>query len=149
MPSLQFRGTLQGWTTAQDPTVGKHSARDGATVHPLVADALERRQPGTGPGEHGGGSPRASEVGWPSAPGRGEGLGWPGDRPAEPVDRVGRDPEDDGSVLAVLDEAAAREAEEQAPAGAAVADEQPVRRQGWRRFFGGGGGPSGRSTSAA
>ena len=66
----------------------------------------------------------------------------------EEVDRVGRDPEDDGSVLAVLDEAAAREAEEQAPAGAAVADEQPVRRQGWRRFFGGGG-PSGRSTSAA
>lgn len=144
MPSLQFRGTLLGWTTAQDPTVGKHSARDGATVHPLVADALERRQPGTGPGGHGDAPLLATEVGWPSAPGRGEGLGWPGDRPAGSVDRA---PEDDGSVLAVLDEATAREADEQAHGGAATAEEQPVRRQGWRRLFGGG--ASGRSTSVA
>ena len=126
--------------------MGKHSARDGATVHPLVADALERRQVGTAPAERGGGQPRAAaEVGWPVPPGRGEGLGWPGDRAAEPVDST---PEDDGSVLAVLDEAAARESAEQAPAGPTGTEDQPVRKQGWRRFFGGGG-PSGRSTSAA
>ena len=50
-------------------------------------------------------------------------------------------------MLAVLDEAAAHEADDLARTGGSAADEQPVRRQGWRRFFGGG--PSGRSTSAA
>ncbi len=144
MPSLQFRGTLHAWTTAQDPTVGKHSAHDGATAHPLVADALERRQQGTAPPVDRGGALQTPDVGWPAAPGRGDGLGWPGDRPAGPVDHA---PDDDGSVLAVLDEATAREAQQVQP-GPATPDEQPVRRQGWRRFFGGGG-PSSGSTSAA
>ncbi len=51
-------------------------------------------------------------------------------------------------MLAVLDEAAAQDAEDQARVEAEVPGGQPVRRQGWRRFFGGGG-SAGRSTSAA
>jgi len=124
--------------------VGKHSALDGAVVHPLVADALERRQHSAEPRrvpnvvQHQAVDDRSTAVGWPGEPGRATGLGWPGADPAElpPVH-----PDDDGSVLAVLDAAAAAEAAEAAP-------EPPVRRTGWRRFFGGGHIPT-RPTTAA
>ncbi len=112
--------------------MGKHSALDGATVHPLVADALQRRQHSSLPGrpanvvQHQAGDARSTATGWPSAAPAGGGLGWPGAEPvvtapAAPVEH----PDDDGSVLAVLDAAAA-------------APEPPARRTGWRRFFGGG-----------
>ncbi|GHE11032.1 hypothetical protein [Klenkia taihuensis] len=115
--------------------MGKHSALDGATVHPLVADALERRQQGPqGPQpprapnvvQHQAAEPGSTAVGWPAETHFADGLGWPG---ADPVEPLAVHPADDGSVLAVLDAAA------QAGAGA---PEQPTRRTGWRRFFGGG-----------
>ncbi|SCX46536.1 hypothetical protein SAMN03159343_1819 [Klenkia marina] len=113
--------------------MGKHSAADGAVVHPIVATALQQR----GRVENG------SPVGWPQEPRRGEGIGWPD--PAATAEAVPhatphaadeqRHPDDDGSLLAALD--AAAEADQARPA-------EPARRSGWRRLFGGGS-----STSAA
>ncbi|WP_131801432.1 hypothetical protein [Klenkia brasiliensis] len=125
--------------------MGKHSALDGSTVHPLVADALQRRQHAAAPGrapnvvQHQAADTRPTAVGWPDGPRRGDGLGWPGGEPAEAADRLPVHPDDDGSVLAVLDAAAEQDAEVPAP---------PVRRTGWRRFFGGGHSTS-RPTTAA
>jgi hypothetical protein len=127
------RATLLVCARTQEPTVGKHSALDGATVHPLVADALERRQQtppqGRAPNvvQHQAAEPGSTAVGWPATAHRADGLGWPG---ADPVEPQPAHPADDGSVLAVLDAAAHDEVS---------APEQPARRTGWRRFFGGGG----------
>ncbi|MCO7221196.1 hypothetical protein [Klenkia sp. PcliD-1-E] len=111
--------------------MGKHTALDGASVHPLVADALERRQ-------HVAawlGAPNvvqrqraevpSTAVGWPVAPQHADGLGWPGVDLDQPRDAD--HPDDDGSVLAVLDSAAEQEVGSPGP---------PARRTGWRRFFG-------------
>jgi hypothetical protein len=95
--------------------VGKHTAADDSTVHPLVADALARRTgaPADAHGEHAGGS-----TGWPEpAPDGGGAVGWPDDtRPApdgEPQDPADR-------------------------AAAPVVPSVPLasRRRGWRRLFG-------------
>ncbi len=101
--------------------MGRHTAGDDAVVHPLVAQALQRRQ--TEGGTHRTGTPTvaaeqpSTAVGWPDEPRRGEGLGWPVD-PAEQDDArpgpdngsgsgsdTGRDPDDDGSVIDALDAA--------------------------------------------
>jgi hypothetical protein len=63
--------------------VGKHTAADDSTVHPLVAEALSRRAgaPAGGRGEHSG-----SSTGWPEPEREGGGsLGWPDDTVAMPV----------------------------------------------------------------
>lgn len=89
--------------------MGKHTAADDATVHPLVADALSRRTaaPATAHGERSGGS-----TGWPGpAPGGGGAVGWPDDTRPVP----------DG--------------EPQEPADRAVAPVAPAARRGWRRLF--------------
>jgi hypothetical protein len=96
----------------------------------LVADALERRQqagtPRRAPNvvQHQAADPRSSAVGWPAGAHRGDGLGWPGPDPVEPGDTL--HPDDDGSVLAVLDAAVQQD----------VSAPEPARRTGWRRFFG-------------
>ncbi|WP_157518917.1 hypothetical protein [Modestobacter sp. Leaf380] len=130
--------------------MGKHTALDEAVVHPLVAQALQRRAaPGTG--THRPGAPNvvaalpptgpvASAVGWPEAPGRGEGLGWPAE--PEPATDPARDAADDGSVIAAL------EAADVAGQSTAAESETP-RRAGWRRFFGGGHTSARSGTSAA
>jgi len=105
--------------------VGRHASIDGAGSHPLVADALGRRTVpaprGTHRGEANVTAPQStSSVGWPAPPGRGEGLGWPGEPDTAPTG-------DDGSLLAALDAAQDSPAEVPTP-----------RRSGWRRFFGGG-----------
>jgi hypothetical protein len=79
------------------PGMGRHTATDGSSVHPLVAEGLARRGVATGshrtgddPGQ------RSGEVGWPAPPNKGHGLGWPGDLsagdedPAEPAPRARR-----------------------------------------------------------
>lgn len=60
--------------------MGKHSAPDDATVHPLVADALARRT-GAAPTADDDGTPgRSSSTGWPEPPPSGGGaVGWPGE----------------------------------------------------------------------
>ena len=87
--------------------MGKHHAAAGASVHPIVADALTARTGGAG-GVHSADAPRAegeSDLGWPAPPAPGGGgVGWPGDLPT-----------DEG----IADGAA-----------------QPVVRRGWRRLFG-------------
>ncbi len=64
-------------------TVGRHTAEDGAHVHPLVAAALEERH-GAGTGTHRTAAAEAGPegeggLGWPGPPGDGTGLGWPAD----------------------------------------------------------------------
>ena len=98
--------------------MGKHTAADDATVHPLVADALSRRTaaPAATHGERSG-----SSTGWPEpTPGGGGAVGWPDDtRPAP-----------DGEPQAPPDESADR-------ALAPVAPSVPqAARRGWRRLFG-------------
>jgi len=62
------------------PGMGRHTATDGSSVHPLVAEGLTRR--GSASGSH---RPldeqgqQSGEVGWPAPPNKGHGLGWPGD----------------------------------------------------------------------
>jgi hypothetical protein len=74
--------------------MGRHTATDGSSVHPLVAEGLARRASATTthptPEDQG---QQSGEVGWPAPPNRGQGLGWPGDLsadgqgPAEPAPR--------------------------------------------------------------
>jgi hypothetical protein len=92
-------------------TVGKHTAPDDSTVHPLVADALARRT-GAAPTAHGAAAPgRSGSTGWPEPPPSGGGaVGWPGELRHE-----------GGAQDAVAD-----------PMGAPGADQ----RRGWRRLFG-------------
>jgi hypothetical protein len=96
--------------------VGKHTAADDSTVHPLVADALSRRAgaPAGAHGEHSGGS-----TGWPEPEREGEGaVGWPDDTDAAPE----------------AEELAARPVERAlAPFARSAA---PASRRGWRRLFG-------------
>ncbi len=95
--------------------MGKHSAAEDATVHPLVADALARRS-GAPAAAHGGdGAAQSGSTGWPEPlPGGSGAVGWPGDL----------DPDAQG-----------HEATEDAVdrAGAPVPGEP---RRGWRRLFG-------------
>jgi hypothetical protein len=113
--------------------VGRHTAADGDSVHPVVAAALARRAAesggahrfaNTGPTGSSTHHPRTpqtrrieGDLGWPGPPpAPGGGLGWPGDLPDEPApgetDRSGASDE---------------EAEDPDPGG---------RRRGWRRLFG-------------
>ena len=86
--------------------MGRHSASEGAAVHPVVAAALAQRSADTPTGRHG--DLRAegtdSGLGWPGDPTTHEGLGWPGGMTQE-------------TVVA-------------APPG-----EEQQRRRGWRRLF--------------
>ena len=66
------------------PGMGRHTATDDRSVHPLVAEGLARRpggvrshRPHEEQAAHGG------EVGWPAPPNDGTGLGWPGDLSAD------------------------------------------------------------------
>jgi hypothetical protein len=93
--------------------VGKHTAADDSTVHPLVAEALSRRAgaPAGAHGEHSG-----SSTGWPEPEREGQGaVGWPDDTVAIPV--VDAQNTADRPLVAVR------------PAPAAS-------RRGWRRLFG-------------
>jgi hypothetical protein len=111
-------------------TVGRHTAANDATVHPLVAEGLARRTGGStalhGRDEAG----RPGSTGWPEPPGPepkpgdGGGLGWPDDalpdQDAEPHDA---DPQD-------------RALGGRADRGVTSAIPEP--RRGWRRLFGAG-----------
>jgi hypothetical protein len=93
--------------------VGKHSAAEDATVHPLVADALARRTAAPAAAHGGDGAAHGGSTGWPEpGPGGSGAVGWPGDLDA------GR-------------HGAADEAGE----GAGRSEPGPQRR-GWRRLFG-------------
>ena len=74
--------------------MGRHTATDGSSVHPLVVEGMTRR--GSATGSHRTADERgqqSGEVGWPAPPHKGKGLGWPGDlaadgdSPAEPAPR--------------------------------------------------------------
>lgn len=87
--------------------MGKHTAAEDATVHPLVADALARRT-GAPPAAHAEEGPRSGSTGWPEpAPSGGGAVGWPGEPAGGPQPDAGAEPS--GLV-------------------------QP--RRGWRRLFG-------------
>jgi hypothetical protein len=88
--------------------VGKHSAGDDATVHPLVADALARRA----------GVPGAAHDA--DAPGRGGSTGWPG------PEREG------GGAVGWPDESRPTRS---STAQSSTAPSRAPRR-GWRRLFG-------------
>jgi hypothetical protein len=95
--------------------VGKHTAADDATVHPLVAEALSRRAgaPAGAHGEHSG-----SSTGWPDPEPEGQGaVGWPDDTVAMPV----------------VD---AQEGEADRAVAPAVRQAPIASRRGWRRLFG-------------
>jgi hypothetical protein len=98
--------------------VGKHTAADDSTVHPLVAAALSRRAgaPAGAHGEHSGGS-----TGWPEPEREGGGaVGWPGDTDAAPAEDARGD-----------------EAGPVEPAPSPVVRTSPVAsRRNWRRLFG-------------
>ncbi|CCG05271.1 hypothetical protein [Blastococcus saxobsidens] len=71
--------------------MGRHSAADGESSHPLVAAALAGRA-GEGDGAHRGDAREPGEegeVGWPGPPARegGGGLGWPGGDQAQEHDQ--------------------------------------------------------------
>ncbi|MGY1902710.1 MULTISPECIES: hypothetical protein [unclassified Modestobacter] len=93
--------------------MGRHLAADGASVHPLVAAALDQRPEPSGP-RHAAGQ---GGLGWPGDPADGTGLGWPGDRDTD------RDTGGGTDQAGARDEVAGRPA---AP-----------RRAGWRRLFAG------------
>ncbi|WP_222268310.1 hypothetical protein [Modestobacter marinus] len=62
--------------------MGRHTADDGAGVHPIVAAALQQRvpQPEDGGPRHVSGQ---GGLGWPGDPAEGTGLGWPAGTEAE------------------------------------------------------------------
>ena len=96
--------------------MGKHTAADDSTVHPLVAEALSRRA-GAPAGAHG--EQSGSSTGWPE-PERagGEPVGWPDDTVAMPAVDT-----ENGEAHRAL-----------APVVRAV---PLTSRRGWRRLFGG------------
>jgi hypothetical protein len=106
-------------------TVGRHAARDGVDVDPIVAAALRERPTSLAAGtpRHGStsepreltGTDGEGGLGWPDPPHDGTGLGWPVDVAAE-LAPAGDQP----AVALVSSEPRAR------------------RRLGWRRIFGGG-----------
>jgi hypothetical protein len=60
--------------------VGKHTAAEGASADPIVADALASRSAGAGHSADGARATQERGIGWPATPApRGGGLGWPGD----------------------------------------------------------------------
>jgi hypothetical protein len=77
--------------------VGRHSASEGAAVHPVVAAALAQRTADVPAGRHGDLRAEGTEsgLGWPGDPTTHEGLGWPGGMtavaapPVEPQRRRG------------------------------------------------------------
>ncbi|MDK3255707.1 hypothetical protein [Blastococcus capsensis] len=75
--------------------MGRHSAADGESSHPLVVAALAGRA-GDGDGAHRGDVRAAGEegeVGWPGPPAReGGGLGWPGGDQTQTQDRAAAAP---------------------------------------------------------
>ena len=75
--------------------MGRHSALEGAAVHPVVAAALAQRPADVPAGRHGDLRAEGTEsgLGWPGDPTTHEGLGWPGGisdeaRPPAPVTEV-------------------------------------------------------------
>ena len=86
--------------------MGRHSASEGAAVHPVVAAALAQRSVDAPAGRHGALRAEGGEsgLGWPGDPTTHEGLGWPGGMTQETV-------------------------------VAAPPAEEPQRRRGWRRLF--------------
>jgi hypothetical protein len=86
--------------------VGRHSALEGDTVHPVVAAALAQRSADAPAGRHGDLRAEGTEsgLGWPGTSTTHEGLGWPGGM--------------------------TQQVEPATPAA-----EPPQRRRGWRRFF--------------
>jgi hypothetical protein len=73
--------------------MGRHTATDGSSVHPLVAEGLTRR--GSAAGSHrpvDDQGPQSGEVGWPAPPNKGHGLGWPGDLSADGQEPAHRAP---------------------------------------------------------
>jgi hypothetical protein len=105
--------------------VGRHTAANDATVHPLVAEGLARRT-GASAAAHGQDEARRSgSTGWPEPPSPeptpddGGGLGWPDDaRPDQ-----GADPQDGALV---------------GPADRGVTPAVPEPRRGRRRLLGAG-----------
>ena len=98
--------------------MGKHTAADDSTVHPLVAAALSRRAgaPANAHGEH-----SWSSTGWPEPEREGGGaVGWPGDLDA--ASEEGAQGDGTGTV-------------ERAPSSE-VRTAPPASRRGWRRLFG-------------
>ena len=86
--------------------MGRHSALEGAAVHPVVAAALAQRPADAPAGRHGDLHAEGTEsgLGWPGTSTTHEGLGWPG---------------------GMTDEALR----------SAPAAEPPRKRRGWRRLF--------------
>ena len=86
--------------------MGRHSASEGAAVHPVVAAALAQRPADAPAGRHGDLHAEGTEsgLGWPGSSTTHEGLGWPGGM--------------------------SNEVRQAAPAA-----EPPQRRRGWRRLF--------------
>lgn len=94
-------------------TVGKHTAADDATVHPLVAEALARRDQAAAAAQGDEAPARSGSTGWPEPPPSGGGaVGWPDDTRAEPQEPASGGAEGAGTPV---------------PA-------QP--RRSWRRLFG-------------
>jgi hypothetical protein len=61
-------------------TVGRHAAADGASAHPIVADALAHRDGGALAAHSAERADGESGLGWPAPPPQeGGGPGWPGD----------------------------------------------------------------------
>jgi hypothetical protein len=95
--------------------VGKHSAADDSTVHPLVAEALSRRA-GAPAGAHD--QHTGSSTGWPEPEREGEGaVGWPDDTVKMPA--VGT-----------------QDGEADRPPAPVVQAVPLASRRGWRRLFG-------------
>lgn len=94
--------------------MGKHTAADDSTVHPLVAAALSRRA-GAPAGVHG---EHSASTGWPEPERDGEGaVGWPDDTVAIPA----VDPQRGGADRALTP---------------VVRTAPLVAPRGWRRLFG-------------
>jgi hypothetical protein len=71
-------------TRASMPPMGRHTAADGSSVHPLVVEGLARRHGGMATHSTADAEPqKQTEVGWPAPPNKGRRLGWPGDLSAE------------------------------------------------------------------
>ena len=97
--------------------MGRHSALEGAAVHPVVAAALERRAADAVAGRRG--DLRAegtqSGLGWPGTSTTHEGLGWPGGTSNEILGWP-------GGTSNEVDQTSADVG-------------RPQRRRGWRRVF--------------
>src|SRR6185312_16609546 len=80
-------GPCRARRPGEEVVVGRHTAPDGESVHPVIAEALARR-PAVGAHRDEGSHRDEGPLGWPGEPpARGTGgLGWPGDlAPTAPV----------------------------------------------------------------